>query len=153
MFIGHLPAGYLAARTLWPDTARTIMIAALIGSVLPDIDMLYFYLIDARSTHHHEYITHRPILWLGVLLAGLFLRRTPIIALGLAALLHMVLDSIVGKIAWGWPISHHAEPFVVVPATHDFWVFSFLTHWTFKVEIAITLLALFVAWRANFRST
>lgn len=153
MFIGHLPAGYLLARIIWPDTARTIMVATLVGSVIPDVDMLYFYLFDGRSTHHHDYITHRPIIWFAVFLTGAVLRRTAILAFGLGALLHMALDSIVGKITWVWPISDFSKPLVVVQATHDHWILSFLFHWTFLVEILIVLTAIIVAWRANFRST
>ncbi len=59
-------------------------------------------------------------------------------------LIHMALDSIAGKISWLWPISDISAPLVVVQATHSHWVASFLSHWTFKVEIVITILALLV---------
>jgi len=59
----------------------------------------------------------------------------------------MALDSIAGSIAWGWPLSAAAYPLVVVHPTHGHWILSFLNHWTFKVEIALTL----IAWRSNAR--
>jgi inner membrane protein len=59
----------------------------------------------------------------------------------------MALDSIAGQIAWGWPATHHAAPLVAVPATQDWWVMSFLLHWTFTVELVICAAALLVWWR------
>ncbi|MFT5631565.1 MAG: inner membrane protein [Gammaproteobacteria bacterium] len=150
MFIGHLPGGYLVARTLWRDTPRAIMVAALIGSVLPDIDLLWFYFVDQRAVHHHEYITHRPAVWAALAAIGTVFHKPITLALGVGGLVHMALDSIAGAIAWGWPFSDVSRPLVVVPATHDHWVNSFLNHWTFQVEIALTLLALFVAIKSNF---
>ncbi len=152
MFIGHLPGGYLVARALWRNSPRIVFIAGLIGAVLPDIDMLWFHLVDHGTVHHHEYITHRPAIWTAILAIGAVLRNQIVVALGIGGLVHMALDSIVGAIAWGWPFSDVATPLVVVPATHENWVMSFLTHWTFHVEIALTLVALIVAIRANFFS-
>lgn len=144
MFIGHLPGGYLAARALWQQGQAPLILATLIGSVLPDIDMLWFHLVDHGTVHHHHYLTHRPAVWAVVALLGVALQRKVVLALGLGGLVHMVLDSIVGAIAWGWPLSQAAHPLVVVPATYDNWVMSFLTHWTFQFEIVLTLLALAV---------
>lgn len=142
MFIGHLPGGYLAARALWRKGQKHLIIATLIGSVLPDIDMLWFYFVDHGSTHHHTYITHRPAVWAAIALIGLALRKPVITAVGLGGLVHMALDSIVGAIAWGWPFTNASAPLVVVPATHENWILSFLTHPTFLVEIALFASAL-----------
>ncbi len=65
MLIAHLPAGYLlgsAARQR--SAAPGIMIVALIGSVLPDFDMVYFFLTGGK-VHHHDYVSHWPLFWLG----------------------------------------------------------------------------------------
>ena len=75
MIIGHWPAGYLAAlgaRRFWP--AQGLFAGILIGAVLPDIDMLWFFLVDDKAHHHHSYLTHRPALWALLLAAGLFVR-------------------------------------------------------------------------------
>jgi len=58
MFIAHLPAGYLGglalARRAGAQLRRRVILAFMLGSVLPDIDMLYFYLLDdGRTLHHH----------------------------------------------------------------------------------------------------
>ncbi len=145
MFISHLPSAYLISKSAPVRLTPAACFAFLIGSVLPDLDIVYFYLIDARQQHHHDYLTHRPILWLVLCIVALTLRHfrhsRTMAAIGAGVLLHLLLDSICGKIAWLWPLSDWAEPLVVVPATHDFWVMSFLTHWTFKVEVVITLIA------------
>ena len=158
MFIGHLPGAYLVFRATVPDIDKLAFIAAMIGAVAPDLDMLWFYLVDSRAHHHHAYLTHRPVLWLGIVLAGLLLRlRLPragvvLAFFGAGGMVHMMLDSIVGEIAWAWPASEATHPLVTVQATQSHWILSFLTHWTFAVEIAITLLALIV-WRTTRRRT
>lgn len=155
MFIGHLPGAYLVFRTTTPGLDKAAFAAAMIGSIAPDIDLLWFYFVDNRSHHHHEYLTHRPLLWLGILTLGLLLRlrfpRAGLItaAFGAGGLVHMTLDSIVGEVAWAWPISEFTHPLVVVQATHSHWILSFLSHWTFKIEIAVTLLAAYVWWTSR----
>ena len=146
MFIAHLPAAYLLSRC-HPGLTR-VAPALLIGSVLPDVDMFWFAFVDS-STHHHHLITHRPAVWIAVLVCGLF--WTAAMGLGLGALLHLSFDSIAGQIAWGWPLTHHATPLVEVPARYEWWVWSFLTHWTFALEIVICLAAAWVCRRHTLR--
>ena len=158
MFIGHLPGAYLIFRATAPNLGKLALTATMIGAVAPDIDMLWFYLVDDRGHHHHSYLTHRPIIWAGFLFAGLALRLSAVKAgtfltfFGAGGLVHMMLDTITGAVAWLWPFSDATYPLVVVQATHSHWILSFLNHWTFKVEIAITPLALmvwFVTWRRS----
>ncbi|WEJ09073.1 hypothetical protein [Sinorhizobium prairiense] len=69
MFIAHLPAGYILTHCIARknETIRSRALAVgLIFSVLPDLDLLYFFLGDGRRTPHHDYWTHLPIFWLGV---------------------------------------------------------------------------------------
>ena len=131
--------------------SQTLFLGLLVGSVLPDIDMLWFHLVDHGSTHHHHYITHRPMVWAAILLIGLALRHRLVMGVGLGGLLHMCLDSIAGAITWGWPFFEHTTTLVTVQPTHSHWLMSFMAHWTFQVEIAITILAAILFWRANFR--
>ncbi|UOA28420.1 metal-dependent hydrolase [Pseudosulfitobacter sp. DSM 107133] len=141
MFVAHLPAGYLAVRCLRPDASRRVMIAVLAGSILPDIDLLWFYLVDARQHHHHAYLTHKPLLWALIAMLGWWRGSAAVLGVAAGAILHLILDSIAGQITWGWPVTDWAAPLVVVPATRDWWVASFLLHWTFAVEIVICALA------------
>ncbi|RLK08103.1 metal-dependent hydrolase [Ruegeria conchae] len=161
MFIGHLPGAYLVFRTAAPNLGKLAFTAAMLGAVAPDIDMLWFYLVDDRGHHHHSYLTHRPVIWAGILLAGIMIRiwasRTGTILtfFGAGGLVHMLLDSITGEVAWFWPFSDATHPLVIVLATHLHWILSFLNHWTFKVEILITVIALIVfvvTWRRSKRS-
>jgi inner membrane protein len=118
MFIGHLPAGYLAACYLWCRCEalrgvewKYLVAAALLGSVFPDLDWFYFYFVDHRRHHHHTYWTHLPIFWvLAIPIALLPLRaaRTPrafalAAIFGGSAFVHLLLDSIVGQIWWPYP--------------------------------------------------
>ncbi|MCP3971664.1 MAG: metal-dependent hydrolase [Rhodobacteraceae bacterium] len=150
MIVGHLPASYLAFRYLsprrWP---RAAVAAGIAGGMFPDIDIAWFYLVDGRAHHHHDYLTHRPALYALLLFAVLTaaaLRRQqpPAMATAFLAgtLLHLALDSVAGRIAWAWPFSDHAEPLSVVQATHSHWLLSFANHWYFQVELAVWAVAI-----------
>lgn len=148
MFIAHLPAGYLLARA---PVIRHLDATPLIlaGAIIPDLDLLWFYFVDAAQAHHHTYLTHRPKLWLGILICGFVWRSNPkLTAFWLGGLLHMALDSMAGAINWGWPFASLPVTMIEVPATHDWWVLSFLTHPSFMIEIAICCAAALVFWRA-----
>ena len=148
MVIGHLPGAYLAFKAFGRRIPPVVFAAAMVGSVLPDLDMLAFYFLDQRSFHHHEYITHRPVLWFSMVSIGLLAMQfsqsrvaTIFVGLGAGGLVHMMLDSITGEIAWAWPLSSATFPLVTVQPTHGHWILSFLNHWTFQVEIFICALA------------
>lgn len=143
MFIGHLPGAYLALRPLAARMPPVLFPAAMAGSVLPDVDLLAFYYWHDRAFHHHDYLPHLPVIGAALLLAGLALWRwrggAILAGLGLGGIVHMLLDSFAGKIAWAWPLTDAASPLVVVPATRSHWILSFLTHWTFAVELAVCI--------------
>lgn len=155
MFIGHLPGAYLVFRAAAPNLGKLAFAAAMIGAVAPDIDMLWFYFVDDRGHHHHSYLTHRPIIWAGILFAGLLLRPcaarsgTFLTFFGAGGLVHLKLDSITGAVAWLWPFSDATYPLVVVQATHPHWILSFLHHWTFKIELVIAAVALVVWYKSR----
>ena len=132
MFIAHLPAGYLLSQG--HPSLRRHATPLMVCAILPDSDLIWFYLINSSATHH-TLLPHRPILWFTACILRLVLRW--IGAIGLGALLHLSLDTVAGQIAWGWPLWNNAQPLVVVPATPGWWVMSFLTHWTFLIEFTI----------------
>lgn len=156
MFIAHLPAGYLLARRMGRGhPQRTALIATgLVASILPDTDLLWFHLVDQRQTPHHAYMFHWPLFWVaGAALAwgGARLLKwrsvEPFIWVALAAvLLHMALDSVAAEIGWFRPFSDHGLNLVQVPARYDWWVWSFVLHWTFLAELAIVLAAGVTTW-------
>lgn len=143
MILAHLPSGYLLGRVAG-GRDRAILIAALIGSVAPDFDMVWFYLIDQGQTHHHRFWPHIPLVILGIAAAALPLtaliaRRwmAPVAAFFAAVMMHLVLDTVNGAILWLWPFSDRLYSLVTVPATRAHWVLSFLTHWSTLAELAI----------------
>ncbi len=149
MLIAHLPAGYIIATAASRRaTSPAIMAAALIGSVAPDFDMIYFYASGGR-VHHHAYVTHWPLFWLVsalLILPLLKWLRPAWLAAGFvffaAAMLHMVMDTIAAPLLWLAPFSVREFEMVRVPATHGNWILSFMLHWTFLLEIAICVSAL-----------
>lgn len=147
MILAHLPSGYLVGRAFGAQRGP-VMAAALAGSVLPDLDLIWFYGIDGRAFHHHLYWVHMPGFWAMVAAVALpAVRLTmprlwrPALAFFAALLVHLILDSIGGGIAWGWPASRDLFALVEVPASRSHWVLSFLTHWTMAPEAAIILAA------------
>jgi inner membrane protein len=155
VILAHLPAGYLVGRAFGVRSGP-VMAAALAGSVLPDLDLIWFYLIDDRAFHHHRYWVHIPAFWAMVAGVALPLVRLlapgmlrPALALIAVILVHIVLDSIGGGILWFWPFDGTMSVLVEAPATQSHWVLSFLVHWTFALEAAImlTAAALFLAAR------
>lgn len=148
MIIAHLPAGYVAAR-LTGQTSGPVFWALLAGSVFPDLDLIWFFLVDDRAFHHHKYWVHAPGFWVMVaaialpLIAG-FARQwlRPALAFLAAIFLHLILDSLVGSIMWLWPYSDQLYQLFTVPTTRHHWIISFMLHPSFLAEIAITVWAL-----------
>ncbi|MFC3630789.1 metal-dependent hydrolase [Paracoccus angustae] len=124
---------------------RGLMVTGLVASVLPDLDLIWFYLVNGRQNPHHEFVFHWPLFWVAVALIlwiasmGLGLRGAmPFLGIALVSLLlHMVPDSVAAEIAWLMPFSDAEVNLVVVPARHDWWVHSFVLHWTFLLELTI----------------
>lgn len=151
MFLAHLPAGYLLTRGLQKTAKGSRWLwVGLVASVLPDIDLLYFYTFGQRQTVHHHYFTHVPVFWLTAFViclvgVGLMRRRdwwfvTLIFFANI--FLHLVLDTFVGGIAWLYPFYDQSFVVVTIPATHDFWVWNFVFHWSFMAEITICVVAI-----------
>lgn len=164
MLIAHLPAGYLLSRPLAarsPEPRRLIVTATLAGAIFPDVDLLRCYFLDGGRVPHHAYWTHLPIAWLGIAFAILgattiarAARGGRIAAAFFAGVLsHLVLDSVAAGIEWLYPFDDRFYGLVHVPAAYGFWPLSFVLHWTFLLEIAITAAAAIVWIRARRRST
>lgn len=149
MITAHAPMGYILGRRF--STSRVVFWAALIGSIFPDLDLIWFYFIDERAVHHHRYWVHIPAFW-GLLSLVILpaLRRfarhlfAPAVAFVLAVLVHICLDTIAGDVLWGWPFSDHFTHFITVPARFDAWILNFVLHPIFALELAIWGLALYL---------
>jgi inner membrane protein len=151
MFIAHLPAGYVLTRRLIDRApagdalSRRLLALGLWASVLPNLDLLYFYLIDNRQTLHHLYWPHVPVFWLApAALSLLFCAITRNRTLTLVSLvfyanifLHLVLDTVAGHISWLYPFYPASFVLIEVPARYGWWVWNFVLHWTFGLELLI----------------
>lgn len=160
MFIGHLPAGFITSKILFPHFAsrgvasKMFVGAGILGAIAPDLDMLYFYLVDHRQHHHHTYWPHFPIVWIILLLISTAWfysgrgenRAILAIVFSFNGLIHMLLDSIVGDIWWLAPFVDKPFAFFTVPALYKPWWLNFLFHWSFALEIAVVVCALYL-WR------
>jgi inner membrane protein len=170
MFIAHLPAAYLLNKLCfkirWVDPATLGRFAqgiGCLGGILPDFDLLYFYLIDERAHRHHTYFTHFPLFWLTLLLGFVYWRRRASktsppssgkpwlvtlanggVLITSNALLHMVLDTMAGGIQWLSPFIATGFSFVQITPHYPIWWLNYLLHWTFWLEVAICGLALSV---------
>ncbi len=153
MFIAHIPAGYLAARSAARCGLRQrgLMAACLLGSIAPDFDLLYFYLIDSCQHHHHSYFSHWPIVWVGLLLLSalwfIFQKgqmATAAIAFTGCGLLHIALDGIVGDIQLFAPWSNDYFALATVPARYKPWWLNFILHWSMIIELVICATAAYI---------
>ncbi|WP_039018083.1 metal-dependent hydrolase [Halocynthiibacter namhaensis] len=154
MITAHLPSGYILARAT--GCPRSVYPFALLGSVLPDFDMLWFHLVDMRAFHHHKYWVHAPGFWIMIAVATLIAlklfvakhTRFPVITAACmfygAIFVHLILDSLAGSIMWLWPFSDQLYVLVDVPSHYENWVLSFLLHWTFLAEIMVWSIAVFL---------
>lgn len=162
MLIAHLPAGYLLTKFIQKITGtKEYTRLGLLASVLPDIDMLYFNFISSGKSHH-EFITHMPVFWFLIMFFVLgfissfikneqrYIRLLLVFCIFFANIfLHMLLDSFAAPIRWFYPFYNYSFELIHVPASYDWWVLSFVLHWSFLVEIAITMLAFIVFYKGR----
>lgn len=157
MFIAHLPAGYLLTRAILRRAHRPsgkLLALGLVASIAPDFDLLYFYFFDQRQVHHHAYALHWPLAWAAVcgsvMCVALLLKKRawllPAIIVLANGLLHMVLDTLVGGIAWLAPFNKALWHVTSVPAQYSWWPANFILHWTFLLELLIVLVA-YLQWK------
>jgi LexA-binding, inner membrane-associated putative hydrolase len=148
MFLAHLPAGYLVGAVItkrWPLVSiRTAWCAVLLGSIAPDLDLFYFYMVSDRSINHHIYPTHLPVVWLLTsIVVGLCLWRAPPRWRATWAMfssgwfLHLLLDTVAGHIWWLWPWVTTPYVLIVVPRRFDLWWLNFLAHPSILIEMLI----------------
>ena len=147
MFIAHLPAGYILTTKVQNHLGtRKYLLWGIVGSVLPDIDLLWFYFIDNQQTLHHDYWLHVPIFWICVAVlcaAILFVSRKyheyffPALLFFAGITLHLLLDTVAGGVMWLYPFVSESYVLITVPSSHGWWVWNFVFHWSFLLELAI----------------
>jgi len=149
VLVAHFPAGFIVTRFVAKNTSAWLLALGLGASALPDIDLLRFFLVDHRAVLHHAYWTHTPfwwalaaLAWFGVIrLLGLRSGVVPGAIIFANLFSHLVLDTVVGGIRWLAPVSDRSFILVTVPARFDWWIWNFLLHWTFLLELGIVACA------------
>lgn len=161
MFIAHLPAGYLMAqalrgrRQMMSLPSRSLLMAAMSGAIAPDMDLIYFFLIDGRQHNHHDYFSHYPLTWAVLFVMACLgwrcIHKRIFMLLMIFAgssFLHLILDSVVGDIAWLAPWSMQKFSLFEVPARFQPWWLNFILHPVFLLELMIAATAGAVAWQS-----
>ncbi|HEX3020718.1 MAG TPA: metal-dependent hydrolase [Chitinispirillaceae bacterium] len=170
MLIAHAPAGYLLtrllSRTLFKNKIipkrsdrlyQQLMFAGIIGAILPDFDFFYHFFMDPNKISHHSYISHMPVFWFSLMciliLTGNILKNNKISTISVilcsSAMLHLVCDTITGKIYWLYPLSSRGFNLFAVSDIHIWWVHNYMYHWTFLIEIAIVACAMVIFLRVK----
>jgi len=151
MFVAHLSSGYIVSKLLLNKRNisnadyTALLIVGIVASIVPDLDLLYFYFIDNRQHAHHSYWTHMPFFWLLIYSVVVIVavvsnsRRSFLFGTLFTAsvLMHLVLDTLAGGIFWLYPYSNESYVLFTIPATYDWWVWNFILHWSFGFELLI----------------
>ncbi|MGP1684267.1 MAG: metal-dependent hydrolase [Giesbergeria sp.] len=163
MFIAHAPAGYIIGKNLCQRLKGAgavqglIVLAAILGSIAPDFDLLYFYFVDHRQTHHHLYWSHYPIVWIGlILVSGIWFftekqkaKAALVLSFSIGGFFHIVLDTVAGDVFWFAPFGFKPFSFFTVLAVYKPWWLNFFLHWSFLFEITIMVLAVLLLRRES----
>ncbi|MBI2624563.1 metal-dependent hydrolase [Candidatus Parcubacteria bacterium] len=168
---GHLAGGYLVATALTalvPETrpfSQWLIAATMLGSVFPDIDLVYHLWkqqsirMEYGAIYHRAYPTHAPVLYAAA--AGVALSPLSPLYVGIWApfaffigvLIHFVQDSFGAGpgIRWLWP---WRKKFLRAPTVYrsdgSFKrnVFmrpnQYLRHWLCWIEAALVVVAIFI---------
>lgn len=154
MITAHLPSGIVLGKLL--PQKSWVFPAAVLGAVLPDFDLFWFYFIDDSAFHHHKYWVHAPAFWAAIAIVVLplvsrFARELLPTAVAFFAglFLHICLDSVAGDIMWAWPLSDQLYHLVTVTARYEHWILNFVLHPVFLLEIAIWIWAIFLVVRTS----
>ena len=164
---------FLTHASFSPTQTATLLVIGTLAGEVPDIDLLFFYFnqrskASKKVAEHRDYLTHAPIVWLilsllivaiGLLFNSSFVQFTGWMILA-GTFSHFILDSLEYGIPWLWPISkkwfaiRKFQPKRLVTARKGtlkaHWQFTtgpYIEGWTVWLEIAITLAALWAAFR------
>ena len=152
MICAHLPAAYLLTKTSEKIfKIKLNLIIALIAGITPDLDLIYFYLIDNCQHLHHSYWTHIPFYWIAIYFLMLFISkyRAGVNLFFANILLHLMLDTHVGQIKWLFPFRDQYYYLFTVESYFGPSIFNYFIHWTFCIEIIITIIAIIVFSQTN----
>ena len=157
MLIAHIPSGYVIAKA-FKQEKKSVVASSLIFSVLPDLGLIYYYLIDNSVSHRH-FFPHLPIVMASVFLITLPLYRMKLfekmriyyVLFFANWLTHLILDTFTERIFWFYPLSNHGFQLIEIPAVFNHWIISFVFHWSFVAELVIVTFTLILFLRSRKR--
>lgn len=147
MILGHLGIAVIGFSIFEKRGTQRNAAAFAVGSLLPDLDLLWWRFVGNGNTPHHEYWTHIPSFWVlfgfAAAILSLFAFRDFLPILGvflLGVFIHLVVDTPAGGICWLYPF--HERSFYLFPVTntHGNFVVSGILHPSFLLEVP------FVVW-------
>lgn len=157
MIIAHGPLGYLltrGAKRYWGkhhfsrQQVLALYVIGVIGGLFPDVDLFYFYLVDATVVHR-QFLTHSLWPYLASILVGALLLRgrrpfwgwLPLL-FGISACGHLLADMYTGLTAALAPLSDAMLGVMALPGVGGSWFgrYSFMVN--YFTEFVICLLAI-----------
>lgn len=155
MIFSHAPAGFLvtyATKKIWDKnlTKRQTLWIFIIGTfsaILPDFDVLYFYLFKADSTHR-ELFTHSFFIYLVIaliiFLVGFLLKKQFIKSISIvfffSILSHLLLDSLTAGVLWLYPFNNYLYGLLSISCMNDGFYGQNLFVFTLSVEVLMFVL-------------
>lgn len=118
---GHVAGGFLVGKaityfnsSLSNSEQAFVLGLAMFFAFAPDLDMFWsFYneknfTIKSLENNHRKYISHTPVFWFIVALVFAIFTQNDLFALTvfLAALSHLILDSLQYGVMWLWPCEY-----------------------------------------------
>lgn len=167
---GHIAAGVLLGAQRSRRSERhpgVVVVGGIVSTCLPDVDLLIPVLLDRigvshrlRSGEHHSWPSHTPLFW-GLLATGARRvarrSRSPgwapeaanVLAVGVAV--HLVQDSLANTVALLWPLRRRQYGLGLDHlggvTDHIEYMRRYPSSPAGKLEGALVLAAVFVAWR------
>jgi hypothetical protein len=167
---GHIAAGILlgahhSRRSGWhPDV---VVAGAVVGTCLPDADLLIPKVLDALgvehhlcSGRHHSWVTHTPLFWCSVVIGARSLgerswspawapETARLLAAGVA--LHLLQDSVANTVALLWPLRRREYGLgldhLAGETDHMAYIRRYPSSAAGKLEGLLVLAAVAVGWR------
>ncbi len=167
MIIAHGPIGYLitrAAKRWWGKynfSSRQqlmLLVTGTIGAMIPDLDLFYFYFIDA-TVAHRQLLTHSFIIYFCIVAVGLLLllARRPwwawlTVIFGLGGVVHILADMYTGEAAALAPLTSAVFGLVSLPDVADSWFghYSFVINYGTEFIICLVVLGTVIRQRRRY---
>jgi len=167
MIIAHGPIGYLIARgtkrwwgkhTFSRRQQWALFIVGAIGGMFPDVDLFYFYFVDA-SVAHRQLLTHSILPYLFIIALGFVLLkiRQPwwgwlTLLFGLGGMSHLFADMFVGLAAALAPFTNTVFGLLTIPGVGDSWFgrYSFVVNYFTEFVIIVVAIGTVVTNRRRF---